>query len=447
MTCWSEDSSATNDFLDSINTEFEQSFTKAARISKEFNCLDESHLAAKRVFSYNPNSKEILSLFPQYTPIIEEISKLVDDHGQSLKTDSGNPFLWTILGNCYLTLGDFPNAFAAYAHAIRVNLPENPDPNFWYALGIVYAHYNYTEHALNCFNKVFEFDQNFVFANDINFRIAFILRQTQNFQGAISFFEKIIHAPPSNLLPEDIQIQIAYTYQIKGNSDTAYQIYRELYQRYPSVLKLQQQYTWFLYLIDYIDVMKPILEKAIQENPYDPTLLLIAARLAMKEDDIATAYKYYKFCIHYCSESPSFWCGLGILYYKNDQINDAVIAFQRALFLKCELADAWLNIGLIFEQQGNFQSAEKIYTTGSSKCQNCPEFQERLNSLSIPHRKSIPYNLIDIDDSKFLTQIPEQFSIEYISAVPMLPPNCYGINIETASQFSVLSTYPKSLFR
>jgi hypothetical protein len=66
-----------NDFLDRINSEFEQSFTLAARVSLEMQSLDESHRAAKRVFSYNPHSKAILDLFPQYSTVIEDISRLV----------------------------------------------------------------------------------------------------------------------------------------------------------------------------------------------------------------------------------------------------------------------------------------------------------------------------------------------------------------------------------
>ena len=84
----------TNSFIDTINTEFEQSFTSAAIISKELNCIEESQLAAKRVFSYNPNSKTILNLFPQYSPIIDEILSLVENYTQQIKEDSNKHEYW-----------------------------------------------------------------------------------------------------------------------------------------------------------------------------------------------------------------------------------------------------------------------------------------------------------------------------------------------------------------
>jgi len=70
-------------------------------------------------------------------------------------------------------------------------------------------------------------------------------------------------------------------------------------------------------------------------------------------EDLAGAYEHYKICTEYYNNNPLFWCGLGSLYYKNDQGEDAIGAFRRALALKSEVAWAWLNIGLIFEQQGN----------------------------------------------------------------------------------------------
>ncbi|OHS95399.1 TPR Domain containing protein [Tritrichomonas foetus] len=448
-----DSSSSTNVFLDKINTEFETSFTVAACISKHLNCLDESHLAAKRVFSYNPNSKTILELFPQYTPIIEEISRLVDQHGQSLKVESNIHDRWSILGYCYLTLGDFPNSFAAYAHALRVS-PDSRDTTFWYAMGIVYMHYKYLDHSLGCFEKVLEYDPSFIYASDIKFRLALLYRSMNRFNDAIQIFESIKQVPPHELLPEDITMQIAYTYQLQGNQDRALSIYRDLHQRFPRSLKLTQQYCWFMFLKykdSNIELVDPIVREALNEDPHDPTLLLIAARVAMKKDDMSTAYQHYRYCISYCSDSPFFWCGLGVLYYKNEQFQDAVVAFQRALYLKSEMPEAWLNIGLIFEQQADFPSATKIYQTGLQKCPTCSEFNERLNLINaqrVGHRKGgIPYPLIDIDDSKFITPIPEQFAADYVAAVPKLPADCYGIPPEVASQFSALSTYPSSIFK
>lgn len=393
----------------------------------------------------------MLEQFPSLAPIVAQISSLIDSFGNTLKQENESSNLWTILGYLYLNLGDFPNAFASYAHALRVT-PESQDPIFWYSMGIVYAHYKYNEYALNCLLKVLSLDKKITFINDVKFRLGIIYRAQQIYDESIKYFTQIVKAPPNDLVDSDIQMQIAYTYQMQGLGEKALHIYKNLHTKYPKSLKVTQQYCIFSFLHatdSEIPAVKELIHKALIEFPNDPTLLLITARIAMKQDDMATAYQNYRFCITYCSDSPYFWCGLGVLYHKNDQTQDAVVAFQRALYLKSDMPEAWLNIGYIFEQQNDFTDSMKIYTTGSQKCPNNAVFQERLATLGSQksgHRKFISnYKLVDIDDSNFFVPVSEQFANDYIAAVPQLPYQCFNIG-EAAKNFKLLSTFPKSLF-
>lgn len=445
-------SSNSNKFLNTVNSELEQSFTAAACIALEMKDDFNSQLAAKRVFSYNPYSKKILELFPQFEPVIIEINRLIDKYNKMLNHDPKNAEVWGLLGNCYLTLGDFPNALVTYSHATRID-PDSKNTNFLYAIGISYAHFYHNEYALKNFQSVLEINPKFEFANDIKFRIAILQRSLSRFDVALKIFEEIKRSPPHNLKQEDIMMQIAYTYQLSGKNENAHQIYADLHQRYPDALQLTQQYCLFLFL-QYKDIniekVVPIVNEALQNRPSDPILLMIAARIAMKQNNMPAAYSNYRYCTTYYSASPYFWCGLGVLYYKNDQTQDAVIAFQRGLYLKSEMPEAWLNIGLILEKLNNLQNALRVYQTGKEECPNCPQFAERINFLTSQkngHRKyEANYQLIDIDDSKFITPIPEQFAADYISAVPILPSSCFKIDEDMAEKFAVLSTYPKSIF-
>lgn len=438
-----------NTFLEKINTEYENSFTIAALTAKEIGMEDESLLAAKRVFSYNPNSRIIRSTFPQFASAIEKISKLIDFYGNSLSDSDSPSSHWSILGYCYLTLGDFPNSFAAFAHGIRV-MPETKETVFWYAMGIVYAHYKYYDNAEKCYQKALDSDVKFQFSNDLRFRLGLISRITGFPSPSISYFESVMGTPPNGLLPEDVEFQIAYTYQQAGQFEKASYIYTKLHNKFPGSLKVSQQYFYFLLLSHQNDlpVLKVALDNIIQNYPQDPTLLLIAARIAMMNDDMTTAYQYYRYCISYCSDSPYFWCGLAVLYFKNEQTHDAIIAFQRALYLKGELAEAWLNIGLIYEKQGDIANAIKIYTTGLQKCPNNNDIQERIEYLnSNSRRKTLPanYHLIDIDNANFIVPIPEQFALDYMAAVPKLPDSCF-LREYIPKEYQILSTYPKSYF-
>jgi tetratricopeptide (TPR) repeat protein len=319
-------------------------------------------------------------------------------------------------------------------------------------MGVVYAHYNYNDHALNCHQKVLALDPKFIYTKDIQFRLGLLHRQLNKFEIALQFFERVKTAPPNGLVPEDIQFQIGYTYQLLGNGDTALQIYHDLYRRFSTSRQVIIQYAWFLFLRskvadDFANISR-IVAQGLRVHPCDPTLLLIAGRLSVRQDDMAGAYQHYRYCISYCNDNPFFWCGLGVLYYRNDQTQDAVVAFQRALYLKSEMVEAWLNIGLIFERQGDMASAQKIYQTGQSKCPSAPAFAERINALSGHTRtgaKPGSYTLIDVDDQKFIRPPPETFAIDYVAAVPELPPQCFGIDA-APDGFKALATFPKSYF-
>ncbi|KAH0789615.1 TPR Domain containing protein [Histomonas meleagridis] len=445
--------SDTINFLERVNSEFERSFAIASEIANEMGCYDESLKGAKRVFNYNPNSEFILDLFPQFAPIIEGITKLVGEYGNKLKEDSKNPDIWTTLGCCYLTLGDFPNAFALYSHAKRV-LPDQTDPNFWYAMGIVYGHYKYIDHSRDAFVKVIQTSPGFVYINDINFRLGILYRSKGQYDHSIVYFQKAIQYSPNGLTAQDVLMQIAYTHQLNRNPTQAQEIYQSINAEYPNSQPFLQQYCLFLFLqsngTDFSQLY-PYLSHALSLYPNDITLLLIAARIAMRCDDIATAYEHFKYCIDFCNDSSSFWCGLGVLYYRNDQIDDASVAFQKAININNGSIEGMLNFGLTYERRGDFATAQKIYSMGQQQFPDKTVFNERINTLMAFQRpgnrkQQMCHQLVDIDDSKFIPSATEMFSNDYLAAVPKLPLECFGIGDE-AQKFHQLSTYPKSFFK
>ena len=442
--------SSQQNFLENINKVCEETFTLVSILAKELGCEEESVLAAKRVFSYNPNSQKVLQIFPQFKNPILEIEKIVEKNGQLLKKESKNDNLWVSLGFCYLILGDFPNAFAAYAHSLRVN--ENPkDPLILYALGVVYGHYSYWENSFYFLSSLLEKFPKFPYLLDINYRLGIISRNNERYLESIEFFEFVLHNPPKNLLQDDIELQIGYTYQLMGNFNETKKIYTDLYKKFPKNLKVIQNYSYFIFLkqnISNYDYLDNFFNTNISLFPKDSTLLLMYARYLMKKDDLNNAYSQYKYSLSYCSDSPYFWCGLGFLYVKNQQLKDALISYQRASFLKPDLYQAWYNIGLLFEKLEDFQSALNSYENGKHYCPNFSIFNERIKYLTSNLNQNplqrFP-DIIDIDDEQIFIPIPLKFAREYLSAVPYLPSDCFkNNNIKDLSNFA---TIPKSYFQ
>ena len=158
------------------------------------------------------------------------------------------------------------------------------------------------------------------------------------------------------------------------------------------------------------------------ENPADPTLKLAAAGIAMKRKDTTRAYEKYSECIPYWDDSPVLWCGLGVLYFKNEQIKDAFIAFQRTLMCKVEFEEAWLNMGLVCELQNQFEEAVTVYQKGLAHCPESARLKERLARLQSGRAQQATYSMIaEVGHSKFFTQEAEKMAADIISNVPRIP--------------------------
>jgi hypothetical protein len=113
-------STAPNSLCSTRSTQsWNEAFPSGPRCALKWVVRKKALLAAKCVFSYDPNSTRKLELVRQFAPLIEQISQLAETYGQKLQQNMNNPEHWTTLGYCSLTLGDFPNAFVAYSHALR----------------------------------------------------------------------------------------------------------------------------------------------------------------------------------------------------------------------------------------------------------------------------------------------------------------------------------------
>ncbi|KAH0785080.1 TPR Domain containing protein [Histomonas meleagridis] len=437
--------SNTFETLTRINEEFEKGFTSASSLAKLMGCNEEGIYGAKRTFSYNPNSQTILELYPEFEPLVDKVSDLIQSLSRKLDEDSNNSQLWKTLGYCYLTLGDFPKAFST---SLRVSADQN-DPTFLYALGIIYSHYKYFDNSINCFQQVLQISPNSIFSSEINFLFGIIYRKVQKYDFSLIYFQKSLDSPPNGLLPEDVQMQIAYTYQFTDRSSLSNDIYSNIYSKYPKSQSFLQQYCLYLFIQSKginAESLRSLLSYSLNLYPNDPTFLLISSRLAMLQNDTTTAYENLISCVNYCNDAPSFWCELGTLYYRNDQINDAYIAFQKALDLNPDFFEPYLNMGLIYEQRNQYQNANQLYITAQQKFPNNPIINERIASNNSKLNNKQRPQLMCVKDTKLIPSSVEEFSEIYLMATPKLPAECFG-NCEMADEFAKLSSYPKSFFK
>lgn len=431
-----------------INTEFEKSYITVAKITKELGYIDESITAAKRVFSYNPNSSLMLEIFPEFKKPILEIGELVEQYSKNLKSDKTNIESWTSLGFCYLILGDFPNSFAAFGISLRFD-STNQDPNFLYAIAVAYGHFKIFEDSFRCLQKIREISNNFDLMPDVLLRLSILYKIKENYSQSLAMLESITNNPPTLYTSDDILFIVAYMKQLSGDIAAAKGIYEDLINRFPDNITVLTQYSYFLflYLFDSShDENVKILEKLLVTSPRDPILNIILSRYIVHEDH-AKALSLYNRCKSHSVDFPYYWLNLGNLNFILDEIDLARSHYQEALSSRKDLSEAWLNLGLICEIKKDSREAINIYRRGLENCQNNKEFNARIEKLTVKSKdkQTLPV-LKEIDDLKYIVQIPEKFCSDYISAVPMLPPSCFKDGKYHSGAFHQLNTLPKSTF-
>ena len=436
-----------NFLSEKINIEYENSFSNVALISKEigseFDCL----VASRRVLSYNPNKSIIFKLFPQYEVPISIIGNTVNELSLELKKLNGNSELWTILGFCYLLLGDFPNSFAAFAHVLRIRHDSNYICLF-YCLGIVYARYGYYDSSILWFLKCFQQDNTpKELFSDIFFRLGILYRQINQNEKSLQNFQEILENPPFWLKKTDIQLQIGYQYLLLSKYQQSYSIFKDLYLNNLTNINFIRQFCTFLYLessqIGY-DKFKNDFSEIFKLNKLDPYLQLIEARNSFKLNNLQKSLLLHKSSMSYWTHSNLYWLSYGNLLFLNNQYEDSIQFYQRSIFYDEDFLDSYLNLGFIFEYINDYKNALKIYKQGLQKNSNSDELKERINKINNLNQNLKNKNLIkDIDERKLFIYYSNQFSTNFLNAIPYLPNICFQ-NFKSLNNLPNLSTYPNS---
>lgn len=430
------------DALEKANHAFESAWNSVFELVEESHMDQQIQLAARRLLSYNPQHHGVEKKFPELYSAVNSLCTIITSKIEELakKETVEN---WTILLYCYLMMNDMPNAYTAIAHALRLQSNIN-DPYFNYSAGIVNQHFRYYENAIKFLQKPPDnFEQNI----DRNFRLAIAFRSIQNYAPSEVLFRNLLKRPPPNLTINDIKIQLAYTLQLAQKNEEAAKIYEELFSQFPQCLELRQQYVWFLSLQN--DPRSLARANELIGDSTDSLLTFASARIAVKQNDVNTAYERYKECTTAFGESSLFWFGLGVLYLKNEQYKDAIVAFQHALYQNSDLPEAWLNLGLIYEILKEDQNASKIYQTALSNCDS-KIVTKRLNEIRQPQRQStlsenFADEIIEIDGNRLFTQPIERISNLLVSHPPFLNESC--LNSDNTIQLSPLIPPYTSLFQ
>jgi tetratricopeptide (TPR) repeat protein len=254
---------------------------------------------------------------------------------------------------------------------------------------------------------------------DFTIRKAILCRQLGNFDMAITLFSQLLDNPPWNLTHDDIMMQLALTNFRSGKITIAYNQFKNLYESHPTNKMCIRQFSIITFLTtderDLTKILPTILKN--QEQCPDYHTQLVIARIYYLISKYPESYEYFKSSLEYWSNHPPFWIAFGSLYFKNEQLDDAAVAFQRAIYMNQTSTTAWLNLGFIFERKGQQEKAKSIYLAGQKQC-------KREEFAAIIKKKS---ELMEVDNEELLPQVPEAAAKEYIRVIPYIDSNSVGL--------------------
>lgn len=104
-------------------------------------------------------------------------------------------------------------------------------------------------------------------------------------------------------------------------------------------------------------------------------------------NDLPTAYAYMRKAIETDATATDPWVNLGVLYGRNDQLDDAAFAFNRALAIDPAEHSAMSNLYEVYIEQGKLGLAEEIESRVERYRRNNPYYLLKLSDLALANKQ------------------------------------------------------------
>jgi len=104
---------------------------------------------------------------------------------------------------------------------------------------------------------------------------------------------------------------------------------------------------------------------------------------ALLENDLPTAYAYMRSAIDSSSKATDPWVNLGVIYGRNNQLDDAIIAFNRVLQIDADEHSAMSNLYEVYLEQENFQAAAELEPRVERYRRNNPYYLLKLSDEAL----------------------------------------------------------------
>ncbi|KAH3759822.1 general transcriptional repressor [Pelomyxa schiedti] len=380
----------------------EQTWLKLGTMNEALNETDRAMECYENVLKHNSRNTKALAYIAFIFRQREQYPKAAEYFQRILNIDITNGEIWGALGHVHLLQDELQKAYAAYQQALY-HLANPKDPNLWYGIGILYERFGSNEHAEEAFMAVLKMDPEFEKASEIHYRLGMLYKQQPTkLAQALESFQQVCTKPPHPLSKVDIWTHIGNVYELQKEFEMAKDSYEHALKENPSSPKQIQQLMVLLgwlnhYAFSKTDEAIDLLTKATQQESNDSQssgqAYYLLGRCHMSQMKYRKAYQAYQQAVYQDAKSPSYWCSIGILYYRISQYRDALDAYTKSIKLGPALSEVWYNLCTLYEACNQIPDAIDACRRAAEIDPNSKHIHQRLAMLkSGEKRESLEEN-------------------------------------------------------
>ena len=311
--------------------------------------------------------KEILSLAPnnanahyQLAQIYKAQNKLAEaetEAAAAAKLESDNRWYLETLANIYLNQGKIKDAEGILKGLVD-KFPNNPD--YYLELGFVYSKTGQLENAVKVYDQ---FEKNFGVDEQVVSEKKNLYIRMGKFNEAVTEVEKLIEAYPGEV---EYILMEAELYRAKKMKEKAIELYKKVLDIEPDNPYAQLGLAEFG-MSTGNDAQKKESVVDIFKNPKvgidtKVSILLISYIQMNSEDSLKRkeAIELTKILTDVHPTEAKAWAVSGDLYFIDEQLNNALVAYQKALSINKDVFQVWQQVMAIHNQNRDWNKVIEV---------------------------------------------------------------------------------------
>lgn len=330
-----------------------------AEKAKAIEDWEEAIARYKEVIALSPVNSNAHYQLAQIYKAQNKINEAELEAAQAVKLDNTNRWYLETLAEIYLTQGKGKEAEVAFRTLIE-KFPNNPE--YYLNLGFLYSKVGQLENAIKVYDQ---FEKNFGLDEQVVGEKKNLYIRMGKFNEAVTEVEKLIDAFPGEV---EYLLMEAELYRAKKMKDKAIEIYNKVLAIEPDNPYAQLGLAEFG-MATGSDVQKKESVTDIFKNPKvgidTKVSILLISYIQMNSEDSSKRKEAIELsniltAVH--PTEPKAFAVQGDLYFLDNQLDNALVAYKKALAINKDVFQVWQQVMAIYNQKRDWNNVIEVST-------------------------------------------------------------------------------------